>query len=207
MALQAVLTGDIVNSTKLDSPTETQLLQSLNEVLTPYQFEFYRGDSFQVYLADAGLALKTALLCRTAAIAVQQGEETTDLRISIGIGEVSQPVDNLGAAKGEAFLLSGRSFDEIQKTETRLAISCQDEWGKLACTLAAGYINSIFNGITAKQAEVIFLLLQGETQQKISEKINKSKSTISQFASAGKWNEIEQVLVLFDQIIHKLNKV
>ncbi len=204
-AIGAILTGDIVNSTKLEEFVEKQLLAVLKEILSPYTFEFYRGDSFQVYVEDVSLSLRTAMLCRTAAISLQQDEQFPDIRISIGIGEVTQPIVPLGSAKGEAFILSGRSFDDIQKTNTRLAISSNHEWGKLSYELVAAYANSIFGEITPKQAEVIFHLLQGETQQKISERLNKSKSTISQFASSGKWNDIEYLLEAFNKITEKLS--
>ena len=125
MAIQAVITGDIVNSTKFKAAKEKKLLIILKEVLLPYQFEFYRGDSFQVYQKNAAEALKTALLCRTAAICITPGMDdntAADVRISIGIGPVKAPIRLLSNAKGEAFVLSGRSFDEIAKTNTRLQV-------------------------------------------------------------------------------------
>src|SRR5450432_557020 len=87
MAIRAVITGDIVNSTKLTAAKEKKLLRVLRQVFILNQFEFYRGDSFQVYQMNAGDALKTALLCRSAAISISQDEETasSDVRISIGI--------------------------------------------------------------------------------------------------------------------------
>lgn len=204
-AIGAILTGDIVNSTKLEAAVEKRLLAELKEILSPYTFEFYRGDSFQVYVEDARVALRTVMLCRTAAIGLQKEEQLPDIRISIGIGEVTQPIIPLGSAKGEAFILSGRSFDDIQKTNSRFAISSNHDWGKLSYELIATYANSIFGELTPKQAEVIFHLLQGETQQKIAERLNKSKSTISQFASSGKWNEIEYLLEAFNKITEKLS--
>src|SRR5678810_916849 len=101
MAIKAVLTGDIVNSTKLGAAAEKKLVKTLQQLLADYQFEFYRGDSFQVYLKEANKALQTALLCRSAAISITQGEQTiaSDVRISIGIGQVNTRVLSLGSAK------------------------------------------------------------------------------------------------------------
>ena len=53
MGTQAVITADIVNSTKLTAAKEKLLLKKLLSVLNPYQFEFYRGDSFQVLLKNS----------------------------------------------------------------------------------------------------------------------------------------------------------
>lgn len=206
MAMRAVLTGDIVNSTQLEKSGEKKLLKALHQVLEPYKFEFYRGDSFQVYMKDPQKSLRVALLCRLIAIGLNQGEylTATDIRISIGIGNVITPVRTLGSAKGEAFVLSGRSFDEIQKTETRLAITVENKVVNTGLQVIADYINSILKGMTAKQAEVVVELLKGQIQQKVTTLLNKSKSTISQLVSAGRWNEIEKLLLQYETLINQL---
>ena len=53
LGLHAVLTGDIVNSTLLDPVAGKGLQKALKGALTSYLHEFYRGDSFQVYMKDA----------------------------------------------------------------------------------------------------------------------------------------------------------
>ena len=205
MGIQAVLTGDIVNSTKLAAAKEKKLLKVLQQVLTPYKFEFYRGDSFQVYIKQAGEALRIALLCRTAAISISQEEtNSSDIRISIGLGQVAAPVKTLGAAKGEAFVLSGRTFDEIAKTDIRLAITTANPLANEGLQVIADYINAIFKVMTAKQASVIFELLTGQTQQTVADKLKKSKSTINQHVSSGRWAEIEKLLQQYENIINQL---
>ena len=205
MGIQAVLTGDIVNSTKLAAAKEKKLFKVLQQVLTPYKFEFYRGDSFQVYIKQAGEALRIALLCRTAAISISQEEtNSSDIRISIGLGQVAAPVKTLGAAKGEAFVLSGRTFDEIAKTDIRLAITTANPLANEGLQVIADYINAIFKVMTAKQASVIFELLTGQTQQTVAGKLKKSKSTINQHVSSGRWAEIEKLLQQYENIINQL---
>ena len=206
MPLSAVLTGDIVNSTKLKAAEEKKLIKTLTTILQPYPFEFYRGDSFQVYLKDAAHALRIALLCRTAAIKLFQLRDIyeSDIRISIGIGAVQKPVRSLGSAKGEAFVLSGRGFDELQKNETRLAIITEKNIATTGAAVIADYVNSLYKELTSKQAEVIFLMLQGENQQHIAETLNKSKSTINQFTISARWSEIERLLFHYEKLINEL---
>ena len=206
MAIRAVITGDIVNSTKLAAAKEKKLLKILYQVLAPHQFEFYRGDSLQVFQKDAGGALRTALLCRTAAISISQQEKTvsSDVRISIGIGEVRGIVKSLRTANGEAFILSGRAFDEIGKTETRLAIATLNPLAAEGLHVIADYLNAIFKVMTGKQATVIFELLRGQTQQVVADKLKKSKSTIHQHVSSGRWPEIEKLLQQYENIINEL---
>lgn len=206
MAVQAVLTGDIVNSTRLKKATEKKLLKILETALASYKFEFYRGDSFQVYVKKPIEALKTALLCRTAAISVSKNEEInlSDVRISIGIGAVTMQVKTLGAAKGEAFILSGRAFDELAGTDTRLTIATGNSLANAGLQIIADYLNAILKVMTGKQAEVIFELLKNQTQQEVAELLKKSKSTVHQHVIAGRWNEIEKLLQQYENIINHL---
>lgn len=206
MALRAVLTGDIVNSTRLKKITEKKLLKILSQVLAAHQFEFYRGDSFQVYVKNPTEALKTALICRAAAISLVKSEtiSESDIRISIGIGAVTIPVKKLGTAKGEAFILSGRAFDEMTGAGTRLAMVSGNSLANAGLEIISDYLNAIFKVMTGKQAEVIFELLQGKAQQEVAGLLKKSKSTVHQHVMAGRWTEIEKLLQQYENIINQL---
>jgi hypothetical protein len=206
MIQQAVITGDIVNSTRLAAANEKKLQRLLQQVFAPYKYEFYRGDSFQLYQKNAHHALTTALLSRTAAISVtaENGAFTVDVRVSIGIGQVNLPVRKLGTATGEAFLLSGRTFDGMENTGQRLAITCGNAMANEGLQVIASYINAIFAGMTVKQASVIFELLQGQTQQAAALTLKKSTSTINQHTRAGRWPEIEKLLQQYKNIINLL---
>ena len=185
---------------------ESRLLKILNQLLEQYLFEFYRGDSFQVYIKDPKSALRIALLCRSAAIGIAtQGEKImSDVRISIGIGQVKSPVKSLSTAKGEAFLLSGRTFDKILKTGTRLSVSTENPLANEGLQVISDYINDIFKTMTSKQAQVIFELLKGKTQQEVAKKLKRTKSTINQHVSSGKWFQIEKLLNQYENIINQI---
>lgn len=198
--MQAVLTGDIVNSTKLTSVKEKALVKLLEQVLKPYKYEFYRGDSFQALIKEAGDSLRIALLCRTAAISITENNKT-DVKISIGIGDVDDRIKTLGSAKGEAFIISGRAFDELEKTSSRLVISTANTMANLSLQVVADYVNSIYSKMTPKQARVIFELLKGGLQQDVVKRLKKSKSTISQHANSGRWAEIEKILNQYELLV------
>jgi len=206
MEPSAVITADIVNSTKLSAVQEKKLLAQLHQLLQPWQFEFYRGDSFQVFQQKATLALKTALQCRTAAIRLTTSEATPpfDVKVSIGIGQARAPVKSLRTAKGNAFVLSGRALDEITPTTRRLSIVTTNTLANEGLQVIADYLNAIFKGMTGKQAGVIFELLKGHTQQQVSDQLKKSKSTIHQHVNAGRWPEIERLLQQYDNILKHL---
>jgi hypothetical protein len=206
MALRAVLTGDIVNSTRLKKITEKKLLKILTAALAAHQFEFYRGDSFQVYVKNPAEALTTALICRTAAISLSKSEtiNESDIRISIGIAAVTTPVKKLGTSKGEAFILSGRAFDEMTGAGTRLIMTSGNSLANVGLEIISDYLNAIFKAMTGKQAEVIFELLKGKAQQEVAGLLKKSKSTVHQHVTAGRWAEIEKLLQQYENIINQL---
>ena len=205
--IHAVLTGDIVNSTLLDQQQERKLMKMLQHLLTDHKHEFFRGDSFQAYIKDPSLALKIALQCRTAAIGLnpESTPPISDVRISIGIGAVDSPVRILATAKGEAFLLSGRALDAMNKTEGRLIIITENKLANHALGIMSDYINSIYRQMTPKQAEVIVELLNGLSQQHVADKLNRSKSTISQHVTAGRWEEIENILNKYQEIVQLIS--
>lgn len=205
MDYRAVITADIVNSTKLPPEKEKKLIASIKKLLETTKYEFYRGDSFQVYIKHAQDALKFTLLCRASAISASEIDQC-DIRASIGIGEVLKPVRSLATAQGEAFILSGRAFDSIAKSDIRIFISIAPEKDiyDIALSIVAEYIDAIFKRMTPKQAEVILELLNGNTQQGIADKFKKSKSTISQMATTASWSEIEMLNKKYQSIINLL---
>ncbi len=145
-------------------------------------------------------------MARAIAVSLSRDENTfsTDVRISIGLGQVSIPVRSLKTARGEAFILSGRRFDNISKTEQRLAIAVSNPLADEGMQVIADYINAIFDGMTGKQAEVILELLKGEMQKAVARKLKKTKSTIHQRMTAGRWPEIEKLLQRYENIINLL---
>ncbi len=202
--MQAVLTGDIVNSTKLTPSKERGLIKTIQQALEPYKYEFYRGDSFQALMKQPADSLRIALLCRTAAISIID-KTNTDVKISIGLGEVKERTKTLGAAKGEAFILSGRAFDELERAEQRLIIVTANEKANISFQVISDYINSIFSRMTPKQAKVIFELLKGGLQQDVVKRLKKSKSTISQHVSSGRWAEIEKILNQYELLVQAIS--
>jgi hypothetical protein len=195
MAIQAVLTGDIVNSTGLNAAAAKKLLKALQQQLAPHRNEFYRGDSFQAYLKNAGDALHLA--SATGAVA--------DVRISIGIDKTKTPGNALGITAGPAFLLSGRAFDQLEKKNARLVITSAVPLANEGLQVLAAYTDAIFKDMTGKQAMVIFELLKGASQQEVAILLGKSKSTIHQHVLASRWQEIEQLLQHYVNIINQLS--
>jgi hypothetical protein len=203
--LSAVLTADIVNSMQLDRLQEKSLQKQLQSIAKGYPIEFYRGDSFQVFLRDAAPALQLALLFRCAATKIDPGEgKGFDIRISIGLGAVKLPVRSLALAKGEAFTLSGRAFDNFKETERRLFIATTDAVAGIGLEVMAGYTDHLFSSLTNRQAEIVFEMISGYTQLETAKRVNKAQATIHQHLKAANWTSIKYLLDKFADFIKVL---
>jgi hypothetical protein len=197
MSIVAVITADIVNSTLLSSQQYKKLIGNISAVLKDQKFEFYRGDSFQVYVKNPQIALEIIFRIRTAARSLSP---IHDIRASIGIGQVRLPIKSLKTAKSEAFVLSGRGFDELQNS-SYLKIKSFKEEANSSLKIIAYFSDYIFSGLTPKQAAVVFQLMQNHTQAKVAKKLKKSQATINKHAQSGGWSEIERLLNEYQQVL------
>ncbi len=204
--MAAVITGDIVNSTRLKKAEEKTLIKDLSLILKSYKFEFYRGDSFQVYMPEPNQALKIVLQARAAAKRISSGFSSpfADIRASIGIGDITTPFKELKTAKGEAFLLSGRTFDEMSKSGKRLKIQSANESLNLGLKIIANYADSLFALLTSKQAAVVFELLMDRNQVEAAKRLKKSQPTINKHAQSARWIEINNLIEDYQLFIDQL---
>ncbi len=201
MPVAAVITADIVNSTVPGTAMGKKLVTQLSAVLKNYAFEFYRGDSFQVYTKDPLAALKLSFQLRAAA---RKLSDIYDVRISIGIGNVAARVRSLRTANSEAFVLSGRMFDQLKDTQ-RLWIESADGKANIAFRVIAGFADYMLKRLTSKQAEVVAELLKKQTQTQVSKKLKRKQSTINKHAHSAGWPEIEKLLYEYQQVIIQFN--
>lgn len=203
MPIGAVITADIVNSTVPGAAMGKKLVRQLSAVLKNHTFEFYRGDSFQVYVRDPAVALRLSFELRTTA---RKLSAVYDVRISIGIGKVTGTVQALRTANSEAFVLSGRMFDQLKDTQC-LWIQSAEEKANIVFRVIARFSDYLLKRLTPKQAEVVIELLKGQTQAGISGKLRKKQSTINKHAHAAGWPEIEKLLYEYDQTIAQFNLI
>ncbi|MGN0003542.1 MAG: hypothetical protein ACI35V_08910 [Sphingobacterium composti] len=107
--IYAILTGDIVNSRHADIQ---EWLPILEESLKFYSnnFDIFRGDSFQVAV-PLDKSIEAIFLIKSALRTVDK----LDVRIGLGVGEVSYWDDHIKNSTGEALINSGEAFDTLDK--------------------------------------------------------------------------------------------
>jgi hypothetical protein len=207
MPISAIITGDIVASTHLQKPLLKELLRNLQMTFSSFQYEFFRGDSFQVYVKEATDAFPLLLKIRVLAMkaAAKQQKPVSDIRASIGIGYVKQPLKTISTATDEAFVLSGRLFEKLAPPGRLLIASPeQNAAANSGFRLIALFTDFIFSHMTVKQAEVVHELLQKKNQQETAKILRKTQVTIHKLAQAAEWPTLEKLMSEYKKLTDTL---
>lgn len=179
--IYAVLTGDLVKSTKLSAEELEQArataqsgavnVQTWRPGLIERDLEFFRGDSWQLLLMDPALALRAAIYLR----AILRSAVDVDTRIAIGIGRV-EAIDptRVSLSSGEAFTLSGRALDHLAASK-RMTIALPARVSQLGPWMPV--VAELCDGIIAdwqrRQAEIVSVALSPDapSQEEIARRL------------------------------------
>ncbi|HUI11038.1 MAG TPA: hypothetical protein VL221_11970 [Bacteroidota bacterium] len=210
--LCAVITGDVVDSSALPAPGRRRLLRVMEEssrVLrkalgpaVPLDVDVFRGDSWQVYIADPALGLRAALLFR-AALRERMESHTFDTRLAIGIGTADiVPRVRVSRGVGEAFRASGLALDALRKRRMAVAFPSSDAEGSL--DVLAHLVDGIAVHWSDRQARAVVGAMQGWTQARIASSW-KPRAITQQAAAlhleAAGWRAVERGLGEFERIV------
>ncbi|MCX6251733.1 MAG: hypothetical protein NTX61_13395 [Bacteroidetes bacterium] len=204
MISASFITADIINSTLLKDSEMTTLRGELENLLNANgcMYEFFRYDSFQVLHREPIHSLKLVMLLRSQVR--KFNDKGIDIRISLTLGEVKSEIQSLSLTKNEVFVMSGRHFDEMSEKGARFSITLTGQPLEICqpgFTAVALFTDYLIRQTTSKQAEVLNELLQGSSQADITRKLAKTASTIHKHVKAVAWDEIEQLLVVFQSMI------
>lgn len=195
MAEIAVLTGDLINSTRVQQPdTFSQRLETLLKALEEdYEAETgtFRGDGFQVTLKHPGDAFEVALRLRAGLIGASPSRaDRWDARISIALGAAKGPEGGFGSAYTE----SGRGLDQMERETLRFHAE-QSEL-TLALDLVTAFVDDILCQWTPSEAEVYFehLCRSEGGHSAIARRLNKSRPTVTQALLRAKYNLLDRYL-------------
>lgn len=197
MKTQAVITGDIINFTKLSGANRKKLIEDTGKLLKTWiqakeNAEIFRGDSYQVLFEDIQEAITKSiqLICWFKKHSDEAAKIFLSTRISIGIGKVAYLGKNVLNSDGEAFHLSGRNFDTM-KPEEYLSIHTNNEFKNDGIKIILNFVNKYIEKWTKGQSEVIFLLLEGKTQQEIAVLLSLSQPSVNSRLKSAGWKEFE----------------
>jgi hypothetical protein len=197
MPIAAVITADIVHSTKMPPKEQRSTVSRFGRILSGHVFEFYRGDSLQAFIRNPNEALELVFQLRSAARGLSA---IHDVRASIGIGHASARTTNTRTATSQPYVLSGRGFDQLTG-EQRLRIQSGNDQANIAFNVIAQYADHIFRDLTIKQAEVVGKLLEQKTQTEVARSLKKAQATVNKHAQAASWDAIEGLIYEYKHAI------
>jgi hypothetical protein len=210
MEIKAVITGDIVRSELIALDKRDLLIQVLHQIVenlqdkSPMRMELFRGDSFQIVVDSPEMSLKIASMMRAGLKSnTPKGSKTEwDARISIGIGTIDYRGNSIVTSDGEAFKLSGRGLDTMEKNRLAVNTCWQDVNEELDAGLA--FVDDLITGWSVNQANAVYLSVgRGLSQANIASAIAKSQQNVSKTLTSAKESLLVRFSDRFETIIKK----
>lgn len=149
--MTAVLLGDIIKSTK---DTSSQWMLPLKQILleygkSPTDWEIYRGDEFQISMRPEDALLAIYKLKAT------MKSIKMDVRISVGLGEVTYEAAKVTERNGPAFIRSGQLFESLKQKKLSLAIDSGNEHFDETMNILFRFAVSVMDGWLPQSAEYV----------------------------------------------------
>ena len=194
----AVISGDIVNSTKLTSDQFEQLLKRIKDIQkwittgnASNAHSIDRGDEFQSVVHDIENTLRYTLIYRIGIKALGKEFES---RISFAIAPNADLRESVSESMGKAFVLSGRGLKAFKND--RLVFNSDN----LALTeyfdLLFKYLDKQLSELTSRQCEVMLPMLktnEGLSISELAEKLGVATATASKSLKASGWPLISEL--------------
>lgn len=208
--LYAVLTGDLVKSSRLSKKQLTQAREHLEAAaaelnrwkrgLVRGKPDFFRGDAWQVLLSEPKWALRAAVFLRASLLA----EGRVDTRIAIGLGAVDEVAGRrISLSSGQAFVLSGQSLDEMTQYY-QMTIALPEKAGILGgwVSVTGQLCDALIGHWTSRQAAVVRVALRMDdaTHDEIARRLKPrvKRQTVTRALGGASWTALRSALRLFE---------
>lgn len=208
----AVITGDIIDSRKIEKKKFDELIYGIDRIFHDIEknldidikWDIWRGDSFQARIGNPENAMLVAILIRAGLKSNKYNEDADlwDARISIGIGEENSNNNQVSRSYGSAYISSGESLSEIS-SKCRLTVNIPNAFINEVLDVSSFLVDGYISDWTKKQAEAMYYyLLYDKRQEIIADKLNISQVAVSKRIS--KFNRrIDKFLELYKSLITK----
>ncbi len=201
--MQAVITGDLIDSTKY-SPQELDIiLNAINQEFEHFRsvydtdFKIFRGDSFQGIVMDATIALDLVITLKTTINRIRiQNKKISglpDFRIAIGIGTINLKRESILESNGEAFQFSGKALDSM-KGDSRLLLKTVNDNLNDEFNVHFSLLDSITSKWSLSSAEVVYYLHKGYKEREIAEILGINQSAVNHRKKVANWDSIALLL-------------
>lgn len=205
----AVISGDIVSSTKLSSDQFEELLKRIKDIQQwitegnpSNAHSIGRGDEFQTVVHDIENALRYTMMYR---IGLKALGKKFDSRISFAIASNAELRESVSESMGKAFVLSGRGLKALKND--RLLFSSDNFELSERFDLLFKYLDRQLTELTSRQCEVMLPMLKtndGLLVSELADKLNVAIATASKSLKASGWPLINELNALFINQVTKL---
>lgn len=210
--MQAVLTGDIIDSTKYSKEDLNIILNTINKEFSEFSkkykadFKLFKGDSFQGVVLEPNQALELALLLKTSIGSIKlESVKLPDFRMAIGVGTIDLERVSILESNGEAFQFSGRTLETMKGDYPRLLLKTANEQINDEFDVHFSFLDSISSKWSRESAEVLYFLLQNFKEREIAAELGISQSAINQRKKAAHWDSVSMLLKRYQSVITDFN--
>jgi hypothetical protein len=224
----ATISADVISYTLLSDQEkrklETDIRKLLDELSLKYESQkFYgrlvQGDYIECALKSPKYSLRIALILKTFVKAIEFNLTEEDkirlkyfseygIRLAVAVAPLSEFDSQKGIIDGDAIYMSGRAIKNFSTSDKRKIViknsmffcSNNQKIQEQIDTIFS-LLDTIISKYSAKQSEVVYFKLLNMNEAEISEKLNKSQSTISQHSTAAGWISIEKAINYFEKTI------
>lgn len=212
--MQAVLTGDLISSTDYPAGLWEHVASGLKKEFTVLEqehggvFTFWRGDSFQGTINDAGKALEVILRlkalvnkteARPSAKKVKSQAPVADIRIAVAVGEVKNIAAEPAESNEETFIRSGKALDAMKKRT--LLVNCQDKAISRELEIELILLEHIIERWSVASAELVYLKLTGLSDQEIADHLGISLPAVYKRKKIAGWNACEIMIRRYKELM------
>jgi len=213
----ATISGDIISFTSLSSKNKQILEKKIKNLmeLLHNQFDSYcrivKGDYLECVINKPEEALQITILIKSFIKSVELENEPSNkrfkyfknfgIRLAIGLGELKRFNPKKGIIDGEAIYMSGRKINtESTHNKERIVIKntlffvSKDKQLNSQFTAITALLDFILNKATAKQCEVLYYKLLGQSENEISKIMKISQPVVNQHSISVGWNAIETAI-------------
>lgn len=192
----AVLTGDVIDSRKVDDrPRLYRLLDDhLAELASRHggHGERFRGDGFQLALPRAAPAMEAAVAMRAALIEHSEPDQRWDARIAVAVGPAER---GIAEADGATFVASGRALDALADSTAHLSLIRLEESEDPGLALLVRFLDDLLDGWSPYSAEVVGLSLRHDaSQQALAERLGIRQPSVHKRLRAARWPLLSDTL-------------
>ena len=209
--IYAVLTGDLVKSSRLSVEQSRRAIQLLKRAASEFEKTFqgtiqgeldsFRHDSWQLLMKRPALAVRATIFLRSSVKMESDATTRYDTRIAIGIGTVdSTSRRRISDSRGAAFTLSGKALDGMDGE--RLAFASENALaGDCIAQGVIPLLDCVISDWTATESRAVYGALLGRTQEQSAAKwpvdrgeTPPSRQAVAKALRRAGWVALERVL-------------